>query len=225
MAAPAYSTPPPQKTLYRIGEVSKLTNTKAFVLRYWETEFPMLQPVKSPSGHRLYRKEDIETVYEIKRLLYDKGFTIAGARRFLAEARGLGEDPAESSNGNRGSDSRNESRERPDRQGEQLRREAVPPRAETARGYVAPAKNEFEQTRRPETGPGLHTAQGAGQVTTGKSGGAAAGVAPAKDSAPATSSAPAPASNQVIEANRAQRAALEELREKLNAILTLLEGE
>ncbi len=219
MAAPAYSSPPPQKTLYRIGEVSKLTNTKAFVLRYWETEFPMLQPVKSPSGHRLYRKEDIETVYEIKRLLYDKGFTIAGARRFLAEARGLGEDPAASSNGNRGSDSRNESRERPDRQGEQMRREAVPPRAETARGYVAPAKNEFEQTRRAETGPGLHTAQGAAQVTAGKSGGAAAGVAPAKESAPAA------ASSQVIEANRAQRAALEELRERLNAILTLLEGE
>src|ERR1700735_2029389 len=89
MAAPAYSTPPPQKTLYRIGEVSKLTNTKAFVLRYWETEFPMLQPVKSPSGHRLYRKEDIETVYEIKRLLYDKGFTIAGARKHFEE-RGQG---------------------------------------------------------------------------------------------------------------------------------------
>lgn len=222
MAAPAYSTPPPQKTLYRIGEVSKLTNTKAFVLRYWETEFPMLQPVKSPSGHRLYRKEDIETVYEIKRLLYDKGFTIAGARKFLAEARGLGEDPAAGSNGNRAAESRND---RGDRQGEQARREsAVPSRAETARGYVAPAKNEFEQTRRPETGPGLHTAQSATQVTAGKSGGAAAGVAPAKDSAPEAASN-APASNQVIEANRARRAALEELRERLNAILTLLEGE
>jgi DNA-binding transcriptional MerR regulator len=74
------------KDLYRIGEVSRLTETKAFVLRYWETEFPMLQPVKSPSGHRLYRREDVETVLRIKRLLYDEGFTIAGARRHLREA-------------------------------------------------------------------------------------------------------------------------------------------
>jgi DNA-binding transcriptional MerR regulator len=75
----------PEKDLYRIGEVSRLTATKSFVLRYWETEFPMLQPVKSPSGHRLYRREDIETVLVIKRLLYEEGFTIAGARKHLAE--------------------------------------------------------------------------------------------------------------------------------------------
>jgi DNA-binding transcriptional MerR regulator len=75
----------PQKSLFRIGEVSRLTATKAFVLRYWETEFPMLQPVKAPSGHRLYRREDIETVLEIKRLLYEEGFTIAGARKHLAD--------------------------------------------------------------------------------------------------------------------------------------------
>src|ERR1700735_554143 len=75
----------PEKSLFRIGEVSRLTATKTFVLRYWESEFPMLQPVKSPSGHRLYRREDIETVFEIKRLLYEEGFTIAGARRHLAE--------------------------------------------------------------------------------------------------------------------------------------------
>ncbi len=75
----------PPKDLFRIGEVSRLTATKAFVLRYWETEFPMLQPVKAPSGHRLYRREDIETVLEIKRLLYEEGFTIAGARKHLAE--------------------------------------------------------------------------------------------------------------------------------------------
>src|SRR5271155_4528171 len=74
----------PEKSLFRIGEVGRLTATKTFVLRYWESEFPTLQPVKSPSGHRLYRREDIETVFEIKRLLYDEGFTIAGARRFLA---------------------------------------------------------------------------------------------------------------------------------------------
>jgi DNA-binding transcriptional MerR regulator len=78
-----------EKSLFRIGEVSRLTATKAFVLRYWETEFPMLQPVKSPSGHRLYRREDIETVFEIKRLLYEEGFTIAGARKHFEE-RGQG---------------------------------------------------------------------------------------------------------------------------------------
>jgi DNA-binding transcriptional MerR regulator len=75
----------PAKSLFRIGEASRLTSTKPFVLRYWETEFPMLQPVKSPKGHRLYRREDIETVFTIKRLLYDEGFTIAGARRHLRD--------------------------------------------------------------------------------------------------------------------------------------------
>jgi DNA-binding transcriptional MerR regulator len=73
------------KSFFRIGEVSRVTSTKPFVLRYWETEFPMLQPVKSPKGHRLYRREDIDTVFTIKRLLYDEGFTIAGARRHLRD--------------------------------------------------------------------------------------------------------------------------------------------
>src|ERR1700685_4823986 len=74
-----------EKGTFRIGEVCRLTDTKPFVLRFWETEFPMLQPVKSPKGHRLYRREDIETVFVIKRLLYDEGFTIAGARRHLRD--------------------------------------------------------------------------------------------------------------------------------------------
>ena len=72
--------------LYRIGEVSRIAELKPFVLRYWETEFPMLQPVKSPRGHRLYRQEDVDLVLKIKRLLYDEGFTIAGARRNLRES-------------------------------------------------------------------------------------------------------------------------------------------
>jgi DNA-binding transcriptional MerR regulator len=78
--------------LYRIGEVSRTAELKPFVLRYWETEFPMLQPVKSPRGHRLYRQEDVDLVLKIKRLLYDEGFTIAGARRNLQEsaAHGVG---------------------------------------------------------------------------------------------------------------------------------------
>jgi DNA-binding transcriptional MerR regulator len=80
-----------EKEFYRIGEVSRLTALKPFVLRYWETEFPMLEPVKSPSGHRLYRQDDVEMVLRIKRLLYDEGFTIAGARRHLREQNGDGE--------------------------------------------------------------------------------------------------------------------------------------
>ncbi|MGH9782301.1 MAG: MerR family transcriptional regulator [Candidatus Acidiferrales bacterium] len=91
MSSAAATTTIPDKSLFRIGEVSRLTATKAFVLRYWETEFPTLQPVKSSSGHRMYRREDIETVFEIKRLLYDEGFTIAGARRHLAEQNGTAE--------------------------------------------------------------------------------------------------------------------------------------
>jgi len=79
---------------FRIGEVCRLTDTKPFVLRYWETEFPMLQPVKSPKGHRLYRHEDVETVRHIKHLLYDEGFTIAGARRHLSEGSGGAASPA-----------------------------------------------------------------------------------------------------------------------------------
>src|ERR1700726_4167836 len=74
-----------EKKLYRIGEVSRLADLKPFVLRYWETEFPMLEPVKSSSGHRLYRQEDVDLILKIKRLLYDEGFTIAGARRHLRE--------------------------------------------------------------------------------------------------------------------------------------------
>src|SRR5215467_7281371 len=74
--------------LYRIGEVSRLSDLKPFVLRYWETEFPMLEPVKSISGHRMYRQEDVDMVMKIKRLLYDEGFTIAGARRHLRETNG-----------------------------------------------------------------------------------------------------------------------------------------
>jgi len=95
MASSAQPAPEiPQKSLFRIGEVSRLTATKTFVLRFWESEFPTLQPVKSPSGHRLYRREDIETVFEIKRLLYDEGFTIAGARKHFAEQHGGNGKPA-----------------------------------------------------------------------------------------------------------------------------------
>jgi DNA-binding transcriptional MerR regulator len=93
MSSPASATLPEHdgSGLYRIGEVSRIANVKAFVLRYWEGEFPMLQPVKDDSGHRLYRQEDVDLVLKIRRLLYDEGFTIAGARRHLRDA--LGEVP------------------------------------------------------------------------------------------------------------------------------------
>ena len=73
----------PEKDAYRIGEVAALTEIEPYVLRYWETEFPVLQPAKSPHGQRLYRRTDIETILTIKHLLYEQGFTIAGARKQL----------------------------------------------------------------------------------------------------------------------------------------------
>jgi DNA-binding transcriptional MerR regulator len=75
----------PDKLYFRIGEVSKITDTKSYVLRYWETEFPSLKPVRR-SGHRLYRRKDVETVLKIKRLLYEQGFTIEGARKQLGDS-------------------------------------------------------------------------------------------------------------------------------------------
>jgi DNA-binding transcriptional MerR regulator len=78
----------PDKLYFRIGEVSNLTRTKPYVLRFWETEFPTLKPKKSNSGHRLYRRQDVELVLEIRHLLYGKGFTISGARKHLASNSG-----------------------------------------------------------------------------------------------------------------------------------------
>ena len=73
----------PDKLYFRIGEVARLAGIKPYVLRFWETEFPGLGPKKSGAGHRLYRRKDVETVLEIKRLLYVQRFTIEGARKFL----------------------------------------------------------------------------------------------------------------------------------------------
>jgi DNA-binding transcriptional MerR regulator len=75
----------PNKLYFRIGEVAKIVGVKPYVLRYWETEFAMLKPGKTPSRHRLYRRRDVETLLEIKRLLYEEGFTIAGAKKKLKE--------------------------------------------------------------------------------------------------------------------------------------------
>jgi DNA-binding transcriptional MerR regulator len=73
----------PDKLYFRIGEVATLCHLPAYVLRFWETEFPQLKPVKSSTGQRMYRKRDVESVVRIKQLLYDQGFTIAGARQQL----------------------------------------------------------------------------------------------------------------------------------------------
>ncbi len=78
----------PDKLYFRIGEVASLCHLPAYVLRFWESEFPQLKPVKSSTGQRMYRKRDVESVLRIKQLLYEQGFTISGARQQLrAEAK------------------------------------------------------------------------------------------------------------------------------------------
>src|SRR5579884_3792461 len=81
--APALTTEIPDKLYFRIGDVARLAGIKPYVLRFWETEFPALGPRKSGTGHRLYRRKDVEMVLEIKRLLYEQRFTIEGARKYL----------------------------------------------------------------------------------------------------------------------------------------------
>jgi DNA-binding transcriptional MerR regulator len=73
----------PNKLFFKIGEVCEITDTQPYVLRYWESEFPALAPAKNSSGQRIYRRRDIETVLRIKQLLYEEGFTIAGAKKRL----------------------------------------------------------------------------------------------------------------------------------------------
>ena len=73
----------PEKLFFKIGEVSDIVGVKPHVLRYWETEFSSLRPRKTRSGHRLYRRSDVELVVAIKRLLHEEGYTIAGARKRL----------------------------------------------------------------------------------------------------------------------------------------------
>jgi DNA-binding transcriptional MerR regulator len=73
----------PDKLYFRIGEVATLCRLPAYVLRFWESEFPQLKPVKSSTGQRMYRRRDVENVLRIKQLLYEQGFTIVGARQQL----------------------------------------------------------------------------------------------------------------------------------------------
>ena len=85
----------PNKLFFKIGEVCEITDTQPYVLRYWESEFPALAPAKNSSGQRIYRRRDIETILRIKQLLYEEGFTIAGAKKRLeAELTGKADTPS-----------------------------------------------------------------------------------------------------------------------------------
>ena len=86
---------PDDKTYFRIGEVSRITGLEPYVLRYWESEFPQIRPRRADSNQRTYRKNDLEIIMEIKRLLYDERLTIEGARKKLKQkmkkTKGVGE--------------------------------------------------------------------------------------------------------------------------------------
>src|SRR3954447_21661350 len=98
---PVVETEIPDKLCFRIGEVAKLAGVKPHVLRFWEAEFRGLGPKKSGTGHRVYRRKDVAFVLEIKRLLYEKRFTIEGARKYL-EAQGKRNVPPVSNGHNQG---------------------------------------------------------------------------------------------------------------------------
>ena len=78
---------PDNKRFSRIGEVSRIIGVKPYVLRYWETEFPPIRPKRADSRQRIYQREDIETIGEIKRLLYEEKLTVEGARRRLKSSK------------------------------------------------------------------------------------------------------------------------------------------
>ncbi len=75
----------PNKLYFKIGEVSKITRIQPYVLRYWESEFKTIKPSRTKSKQRIYRKNDVEIILEIKRMLYEEKLTIAGARKKLQE--------------------------------------------------------------------------------------------------------------------------------------------
>ena len=75
----------PDKLYFRISEVSRLTALEPYVLRYWESEFKLIKPIRTKSRHRLYRRKDLEILFEIKKLLYEEQYTIAGAKKRLEE--------------------------------------------------------------------------------------------------------------------------------------------
>ncbi|MFC1501639.1 MerR family transcriptional regulator [Elusimicrobiota bacterium] len=83
--AETFSIPPlPEKEYFSIGEVSKIVQLPAYVLRYWESEFKLIRPIRRSSGQRKYMRKDIEIVFKVKDLLHNKKFTILGAKKYLA---------------------------------------------------------------------------------------------------------------------------------------------
>jgi DNA-binding transcriptional MerR regulator len=76
----------PDRLYFKIGDVARLCGVEAYVLRFWETQFPQLKPKKSGTGQRLYRRHDVELVLKIKQLVHDEGYTISGARQALGQA-------------------------------------------------------------------------------------------------------------------------------------------
>ena len=97
MTAPP-SNPPhiPDKLFFRIGEVSRIADVPASVLRFWENEFPRIKPRRTDSGQRIYRRSDVELILTVKYLLYDQKFTIEGARRHLKSKPGADHQPIDS---------------------------------------------------------------------------------------------------------------------------------
>ncbi len=93
---------PQERLYYRIGEVSRITGLKPHVLRYWESEFKIIKPFKERSLQRLYRKKDLEIILKIKKLLYEEGFTIAGAKKKIRDLEKLETKPSETKRGEKG---------------------------------------------------------------------------------------------------------------------------
>jgi DNA-binding transcriptional MerR regulator len=97
----------PDRLYFKIGDVARICKVEAYVLRFWESQFPQLKPNKSGTGQRLYRKRDVEIALEIKRLVYGEGYTLSGARHALGQARrsespANGASPAEPESGKKG---------------------------------------------------------------------------------------------------------------------------
>lgn len=96
MSAPPTNSPPiPDKLFFRIGEVSRIAGVPASVLRFWENEFPRIKPRRTDTGQRIYRRSDVELILVIKHLLYERKFTIKGARQHLKSDAGSNRKPAD----------------------------------------------------------------------------------------------------------------------------------
>lgn len=103
--SPGVELPPSRERLYyRIGEVSRITGLKPHVLRYWESEFKIIKPFKERSLQRLYRQKDLDIILKIKKLLYEEGFTIAGAKKKIRDLEKLETKTSEIKQGEKGLD-------------------------------------------------------------------------------------------------------------------------